>query len=365
MATADTTLLDFSVTVNDSSSTTVPPVEENVATTGTENTSPTPQEENVAAPGNETSSLLLNDGSVATSCTFSDIDQSQSAFYAKPVNLFCSAGILVGYSENNQRIFKPLQAATLAEVLKVLLFASDYVRVGELSTNSDPWYQFFLDDAKAKGLNLGTIDTSRTLTRQEAMGWLAQLFYHYTGTDPVGFLKEKGLTSGADPTMTINRSEIVTLAYRAAQDTGSYIHYGLVGAPPPALPEGDLGAAVAAKALQEVGVKYPYVDSRYTYAARFVRMMFEKPAYWADSKSMCNHYASVMQTSQNPPAGAVICYKPSTANGNYGHVAIAIGDGTEVSTTSLSSGVTQRNIVYSTSYQGWISATDFNNQYPQ
>jgi hypothetical protein len=336
-----------------------------VTTTTTDTTTTPPaQELPVEMAGNETASFLLGDNSVANSCTFTDIDQA--ATYAQPVNLFCSAAILIGYSVDGQRVFKPNNAATLAEVLKVLLFANDYRHIGETLPLDDSWVAFIINEAKTKGLNLGVLTTNDLIKRRQAMMWVAQLFYNYTGFDPITFLKTKNITNGERPDDNVTRSEIVLLAYRAAQDVGRYIHYGLVGSPPPALPTSGLAQAIANAALQAVGTKYPYVDSKYTYSARFVRMMFEKPAVWADAKTMCGFYASkgVLKTTQNPPVGAVVCYSPSSVNGNYGHVAIALGDGNEVGVTSLSAGVSKRSIVYGASYQGWINADDFNSQYP-
>ncbi len=325
---------------------------------------PPAQELPVEMAGNETASFLLGDNSIANSCTFTDIDQT--AIYAQPVNLFCSAAILIGYSVEGQRVFKPNNAATLAEVLKVLLFANDYRHIGETLPLDDSWVAFIINEAKTKGLNLGVLTKNDLIKRRQAMMWVAQLFYNYTGFDPITFLKTKNITNGERPDDNVTRSEIVLLAYRAAQDVGRYIHYGLVGSPPPALPTSGLAQAIATAALQAVGTKYPYVDSKYTYSARFVRMMFEKPAVWADAKTMCGFYASkgVLKTTQNPPVGAVVCYSPSSVNGNYGHVAIALGDGNEVGVTSLSAGVSKRSIVYGASYQGWINADDFNSQYP-
>ena len=94
---------------------------------------------------------------------------------------------------------------------------------------------------------------------------------------------------------------------------------------------------------------------------------FEKAAVWPDAKTMCGHYDKlglIQKITKNPPAGAAICYHPGDSNWNYGHVAIAIGDGTEVGATSLTQGITQRDIYLGTGYQGWISAEYFDNNYP-
>ena len=319
--------------------------------------------------GDSLAAITLGDGSIATTCTFEDIDQD--GWFAGPVNALCSAGILIGYSESGQRVYKPAQEANLVEVLKVLLYASDYERVGTESADSQPeWYSFFVDDALNKGLAIDTSAVGDPVLKSQAMAYLAQLFYDYTGSDAVQFLMDKDITSGQNADENINRAELATLAYRAANDTNRYIHYGLVGSPPPALPDSSntaFGQAVADQAADNVGVTYPYVDSKYTYCARFVRSMFEKPAIWGDAKSMCNHYdnAGLMETTQEPPTGAVVCYLPSSSNWNYGHVAIATGNGTEIGATSRTYGVTERDIYVGTGYQGWISAEDYDNNYPQ
>jgi hypothetical protein len=185
------------------------------------------------------------------------------------------------------------------------------------------------------------IKSGNAITRQQALTWLAQLFYNYTDADPVGFLKDKGITSGKDPHLELSRYELAVLGYRAANDTGSDIHYGLFDAPAPKLPHTSFGQEVANSALAAVGEKYPYVNSQYTFCARFVRTLFEKAAVWPDAKSMCGHYDNLglIQITKNPPAGAAICYLPGDSNWDYGHVAIAIGDGTEVGATSLTNGI--------------------------
>jgi hypothetical protein len=108
------------------------------------------------SPGDATEFFILND-TMTTTCTFSDVVQSD--WYAKAVNAFCSAGILVGYWENGERVFvkeadKPKGLTILVETLKVLIFASNYKYVGEHSVGSDPWYQFYLDEAEKKGLDI-------------------------------------------------------------------------------------------------------------------------------------------------------------------------------------------------------------------
>ncbi|MCP4696068.1 MAG: CHAP domain-containing protein [Gammaproteobacteria bacterium] len=335
-------------------------------------------------PGDATQLFILN-GTMTTSCTFKDV--VQNAWYAESVNALCSAGILVGYWEDSERVFVKLDEGlsedarhdpaknkfiktNVAETLKVFLFGLDYAYFG---LNHDPgdgnWYALFVNEAESRGLDLFGLAYDSAVTRKQAMTWLAQLYYGYTGDDPIGLLQNQGLVSSDNdprPDDPFSRYELAYLAYTAILDTGKKdgIPFGLWGEPAPK-PQ-PLGSDIAAKALDNVGVKHPYTDGQYTYCARFVRMMFDKSAVWPDAKNMCNAYEAqgVMHTDQNPPVGAAVCYLPNSGNGDYGHVAIAMGDGMEVGATSLVNGVTQRNSVYGSAYQGWIKAEDFSNHYP-
>ncbi len=323
-------------------------------------------------PGDATRLFIL-DGKMTTTCTFTDVVQGE--WYAEAVNALCSAGILVGYVEDDVRVFvrgedKPDGKAIMVEMLKVLLLGADYANMAEGSIGSNPWYQFYLDKAAAMGLNLHGLQPTDNVIRAQALEWLAKIFYNYAGSDYVTFLKNKGITSGENTDFNVTRYEMAVLGYRAILDTGKdkNIPFGLWGKPAPKTPSSSgLGSDIVAKAKENLGEKYPYTDGVYTYCARFVRMMFDKPAIWADADAMCDSYAKqgVLKNAQNPPAGAAVCYEPNASNGNYGHVAIAAGDGTEIGATSLRNGVTQRNIVYGSAYRGWVSADDFNNHYPQ
>ncbi|MEK8019222.1 MAG: S-layer homology domain-containing protein, partial [Candidatus Parabeggiatoa sp.] len=307
-------------------------------------------------PGDATKLFILNE-KMTTTCTFSDVAPSPE--FAEAVNALCSAGILVGYWENDERVFIKLHPAKvdpnnpslsrkdpanlmtkaiLAEILKVFLFALDYDYFGVRHVNDSDWYKLFIDEAKNRGLELHDLAYNNHVTRGQAMTWLAQLFYDYTDSDPSGFLKTQGITTERlDDVLT--RYELAALTYNAILDTGKTdeIHFGLFDAPAPKLPSSNFGQSVANQALAAVGQTYPYVDSQYTYSARFVRTQFEKRVHWPDAKSLCQHYddLGVMATSETPPAGAVICYLPAETNWDYGHVAIAIGDGTEIGVTSL------------------------------
>jgi len=351
-------------------------------------TTPTTEPGGAAENPSDESKLFLDSStnSVVNSCTFKDV--VQTAWYAESVNKLCGAGILVGYWEGTERVFVKLDPglsndarsdvlknssvrANVAETLKVFLLGVDYQNISlEMKSNTGEWYDLFINEATTRGLNLYGLSHNSTVTRKQAMTWLAKLFYNHTGSDPIGFLQGEGLVT-TDPTAVradalLNRYELAYLAYRTMLKTGKdkEINFGLRGEPA-FKPQPPLGDEIVAKAVASVGKLYPYTDGKYTYCARFVRMMFDKQAIWGDAKSMCNHYANMMQTSQTPPAGAVLCYAPNASNYNYGHVAIAVGDGTEVGATSLKNGVTKRNSVYGSAYQGWIDATTFSNNYPQ
>jgi hypothetical protein len=351
-------------------------------------TTPTTEPGGAAENPSDESKLFLDSStnSVVNSCTFKDV--VQTAWYAESVNKLCGAGILVGYWEGTERVFVKLDPglsddvrsdvlknnsvrANVAETLKVFLLGVDYQKINlEMEANTGEWYDLFINEATTRGLNLYGLSHNSTVTRKQAMTWLAKLFYGYTGSDPIGRLQNEGLVT-TDPTAVradalLNRYELAYLAYRTMLKTGKdkEINFGLRGEPA-FKPQPPLGDEIVAKAVASVGKLYPYTDGKYTYCARFVRMMFDKQAIWGDAKSMCNHYANMMQTSQTPPAGAVLCYAPNASNYNYGHVAIAVGDGTEVGATSLKNGVTKRNSVYGSAYQGWIDATTFSNNYPQ
>lgn len=315
-------------------------------------------------PGDETADLLLNDGTIATTCTFTDIEED--SWYAEAVHMLCSANILIGYSEQGERVYKPAQEANLAEIIAVFVSASNYQYLSEKYENGENWYQFFIDEAIHQGLTVDANKAADPVTKRQAVTWLAKLFYDYAGSDPVQFLMDKGIISGQELDKNLNRAELAYLAYKAANDADKDINYGLVSAPPPADPyDNTYGHEVAVKADSKVGEKYPYVDKNYTYCARFVRMMHGKPAVWADAKSMCNYYQTkgLIKTSGEPTEGATVCYLPSSSNGNYGHVAIAVGEGKEVGATSRTYGVTKRDIHSGSGYQGWIDASDFANNY--
>lgn len=330
----------------------------------------------IDSPGDSNADVTTPDGTVVTTCTFQDVDQT--AFYADEVNAFCSAGIIIGYSVNGERLFKPIDAANLAETLKVLFYAYDYAATDDRPKDIEPWYGYYIAEAQKKGLAVTESMAGDTVLRKKVMEYIVKIFYGQTVSDPVQFLVDKGITNGSSPDMPVNRAELVVLAYRAAADTGTIddIKFGRVDEPPAPLPvTSTLGDAVLDRAIPEIGHKvsvlekgkYVWANSSMTYCARFVRVMFGKPTKdgYGDAKGVCSAFKSkeLIQTSGTPEAGDVICYLPDQKlNWGYGHIAIATGDGQEIGATSIFKGVTKRNI-QATAYQGFITAEDYDAHY--
>ncbi len=317
-------------------------------------------------PGNALSLFMIN-GQPTISCQFTD--SAPTTEFETAVRILCSAGIVVGYvDENGNRVFvtpdNTDDIANTAEVLKVFLLTADYAYVSEHSIGSNPWYQFYMDDAVRRGLPSFGLQNDGKPTREQALTWLAMLFYNYTGGDPVGYLQGLGITNGSNPENTITRYEMALLAVRALIKTDKLdeIPIGLWDTP---APKTITAGGVRDTALNAIGAKSPYIDADHTYSHRFVRMIFDKPAMWKYPKDMCAYYAADLTANDSPPAGAVLCYAADEGNDNFGHVAIAVGDGSEVGASSLTEGVVQRDSVYGSAYQGWVSADTFNHQYPQ
>jgi len=94
-------------------------------------------------------------------------------------------------------------------------------------------------------------------------------------------------------------------------------------------------------------------------------MMHEKDGIYSNATYMCNNYENkgLLHTDTNPPKGSAICHNYIASDGvNYGHIAIATGDGKEIGATSLTYGIQERNMPTS-NYRGWISATDYRDNY--
>ncbi|RLC13083.1 MAG: hypothetical protein DRI57_16925 [Deltaproteobacteria bacterium] len=317
-------------------------------------------------PGDDTALC----GASACSCTFPDVDQN--AWYAKYVNGLCSAGILTGYQAGSDKgYYKPAKNANLAETLNVLLTSNDYENVKKQCAESDPWYECYFDIAQAKGLSVYTSDANDSVYRYRMIEYTAKIFFNYTGQDPVTFLKNKGVTSGKRLWDYANRAELATFASLAAKEADKPIPYGLYDAPPPTDPDMpdsviDPDDSVVSRAKAQLGKKGPlWTDSQWTYCARFVRMMYDKPAKWGTAYGMTKYFEDKgkLRTAGNPGAGAVVCYKKSAGNGYAGHVSIATGDGTEIGVTSLKYGVTEKPVKTVGTFWGWISPSDFVNFY--
>ena len=316
-------------------------------------------------PGDDTALC----GDSVCSCTFPDVDQN--AWYAKYVNGLCSAGILIGYQSGDyQGYFRPADSANLAEMLNVLLTSNDYKNVKEQCEGSDPWHKCYFDIAQAEGLSVYG-SAGDPVKREEMIEYTAKIFFDYTGDDPVTFLKNKEITNGERLLENANRAEMAAIASLAAKEADKPIPYGLYDAPPPPDPDMpdpviDSDASVADRARAELGkTGYPWTDSQWTYCARFVRMMYDKPAKWGTAYDMTKYFEDKgkLRTAGDPGAGAVICYKRSAGNGNAGHVSIATGDGTEIGVTSLTNGVTEKPVKSVGTFWGWISPSDFVDSY--
>ena len=114
---------------------------------------------------------------------------------------------------------------------------------------------------------------------------------------------------------------------------------------------------------------YQLVDTKYTYCARHVRLVHDKPskAGYDTAAGMCQNYAKkgLINKSGTPPVGASVCYTDKTPYTNgAGHIAIAQGNGQELGVTNLKNGVSLRTSPTNQPYYwGWIKADDFKNNY--
>ncbi|XOF35254.1 MAG: CHAP domain-containing protein [Candidatus Electrothrix sp. YB6] len=311
----------------------------------------------------------VNDKCKDIRCTFPDVDQT--AFYADEVNAFCSAGIVIGQSVNGENLFMPTKATNLAETLKVLIYAYDYVTTDNRPKDIEPWYSYYIAEAQKMGIEVTESMAGDEVLRSEVMDYIVKIFYGQTVADPVQFLVDEGITNGSSPDMPLNRSELVVLAYRAAEKTGTIdaIEFGKVVT-------STLGDEVADRAELEIGRTIStdgnnewvgWSDGKLiTYCAVFVRVMFDKQTGKGHAYQVCDDYKTkgYMRTSGTPERGDAICYLPDSSNWGYGHIAIATGDGQEIGVTSTSKGVTVRPILKTANYyQGFIKAEDYDAHY--
>ncbi len=270
----------------------------------------------------------------------------------------------------------PTEATNLAETLKVLIYAYDYVTTDNRPKDIEPWYSYYIAEANKMGIDHVTESMAEDqVLRSEVMDYIVKIFYGQTVDDPVQFLVDEEITNGSSPDMPLNRSELVVLAYRAAEktDTIADIEFGKVVT-------STLGDKVADRAELEIGRKIStdgnnewvgWADGKLmTFCARFVRVMFGKGRKngYGSAKDMCDAYEAKgdMKTEKDgtPERGDAICYLPDSSNWDYGHIAIATGDGREIGVTSTSKGVTVRPILKTANYyQGFIKAEDYNAHY--
>lgn len=354
---------------------------------------------------------VTNTAVVPTTCsknTFSD-NAEISPKYGDAAEAFCSAGILVGYvslATNGQYIrpLKPKKEANYVEVLKVLHYANDYentaIKCGGITTfNSSTWPQWFschLDTAKNKNISLtypfDDAHAGNLMSKGDAYRYAAKLFFGYSSSDgqqAANYLLGKNVIDSGETTNLQNnilREEMIGLASKSAVITDKKIPYGVVAQPSSftaptqsnglvprtSLPEDIVvrraisGTQVVKKAFAEVGKRgIPWVDGRYTYCARFVRVMYGQAPRWGTANQMCNHYANqgALQQVGTPPAGSVICYYSSAGNGYFGHVSIAVSSNNEVGVTSRKLGVTKNTLKTVGNFRGYIAPQDFDYYY--
>jgi hypothetical protein len=339
----------------------------------------------------ETVDLKLNDGTIAKTCTFTDM--STSAFN-KYVNALCSAAIVIGYSEAGKRVYKPDQFATLAEFLKVVHFTNNYentVARCAATKNSATWYQCHLDLAKTQGVwdSRFLVDPNGSPLRGEAMRYAAKLYFGQSFVRPLdaanllaskGIINPQSSEAGYRLLDKITRGEMAKIAVHAAAVAGRKVPYGIVDYPPAAAADiptstvpttatgSTFGLQIVNKAKTLVGSKkWPWVDGKWTYCLRFVRMMFSKPAASPNAFGLCQAFqnAGVLRVGQMPVAGGAVCYGKSVGNGNQGHIAIATGTGTEIGVTSLTYGITEKPVMSQGNYMGMITPEDFVKYYPR
>jgi len=352
----------------------------------------------VLAGGNsaadENIDLKLSNGTVANTCAFTDTPSS--AWYTKYVMALCSAGIVIGYAEGNNRVFKPAQNVAMAEFLKMVNYTNDYVGTSlnaecNSTKNTANWWMCHVNIGKAKGFipYPSVIKGESYVTRGSAFVYAAKVFFKAsprTEMDAVNVLVGKGVVDkAADYRLGayITRAEVAKVVVHSAGAAGRVIAYWLIPATilssydipkssvTPTQTGNTLADRVVKRARLEIGkANPPWVDGTYTYCSRFVRMMFDKPAKYSSASQACQAFQSkgLLKTSGTPPLGSIICYKPT----GYGHISIATGTGYEVGVTGLASdpnyrlrGVTELSVgsVISKGYWGYITADDFNRGY--
>ncbi|OQW91414.1 MAG: hypothetical protein BWK78_04685, partial [Thiotrichaceae bacterium IS1] len=156
----------------------------------------------------------------APNCTFSDLTQLSSEF-ADAIQALCQKGIVQGnLNTSGQHVYRPLDNATLAETLKILVYASDYERIHNDKARVDSNPQYFLQDAAQRKPPVTIVDETflnGSIVREKTMEYLAKLFYHYEGSTPVDFLVNCKITNGSEPKRLLHRDELALLAYRAMQ----------------------------------------------------------------------------------------------------------------------------------------------------
>jgi len=335
-------------------------------------------------------------------CVFDDpefSDSNQSLWSVPYVNSLCSACIVIGYKEGTSRLYKPLRAASLGEVIKVLVATNNYASLEKCeslqsATNTTAgiinYWNCYFTEARNKGLNVdvNNYDT-RSVRRGTAMQYIVNLFYlqSISEQNAANFLANKGIIDYKSDEKEyaieadLLRDQLAKIALKAAQKTGRTLPYNLCSRPKE-LPQSDMpqeaapelkgstaGTAAFQNAQSFVGTKsgrgMDWVRNGITYCQRFVRSMFGLPPA-GDAVEVCNRYKrlGLIKTSGTPTAGAVVCYDSVSGN-KYGHIGIASGNGSEIGVRYANRGVELATTPVAKGYMGWIDAQNFVNNYYQ
>jgi len=114
------------------------------------------------------------------------------------------------------------------------------------------------------------------------------------------------------------------------------------------------------------GKYYVWVDSQYTYCARFARAVYNKPGKYSTAISMYEHYnnLNLIKKDMYPKKGDIVFYGEHSTNGYAGHVGIADGLGNIISVYSTRDGINSKKITsFSAKYLGYVKAEDFVDYY--
>ncbi|MEN9460560.1 MAG: hypothetical protein RIS84_580, partial [Pseudomonadota bacterium] len=223
-------------------------------------------------------------------CTFDDPEFSnvnQSSWSVPYVNGLCSACIVVGYKEGNSRLYKPLQAASLGEVMKVLTATNDYsalerceplepsrTALNPSSTDIRNYWNCYFTEAQNKGLNVNVNNYDmRPVRRGTAMQYVVNLFYLQSMTEQNAaiFLANQGIidlkaNSNYLIEADLQRDQLAKIALNAAKAKGRSLPYNLCSRPK-TLPQSDMPLD-AAPELSGSGVGTAAFDNASSFAQK-------------------------------------------------------------------------------------------------